>query len=171
MRPRSNVLTHAWFRSFLAGLLVLAITAMSAPGNAMAEAASAPADAPRAAAAGKWIDIDLSSQSLSAYVGKTRVFSTRVSTGTYKYPTVKGTFRIYSKLRSQRMRGGTGRDRYDLPNVPHVMYFYAGYAIHGAYWHNNFGRQMSHGCVNLPLGAAQWMYNWAPVGTQVVVHQ
>ena len=69
------------------------------------------------------------------------------------------------------MRGGTGRDRYDLPNVPHVMYFYRDYAIHGAYWHNNFGRPMSHGCVNLSNSAAKWMYGWATVGTPVVVHR
>jgi lipoprotein-anchoring transpeptidase ErfK/SrfK len=68
------------------------------------------------------------------------------------------------------MRGGTGADRYDLPNVPHVMYFHKGYAIHGTYWHNNFGRRMSHGCVNANKAAAAWLYNWAPVGTPVKVH-
>jgi lipoprotein-anchoring transpeptidase ErfK/SrfK len=156
-------------------VLVLAITV--GPQAALAEPTSPmspqlPPNAPlEAQTGGKWIEIDLSSQSMIAWSGRTKVYSTRVSTGTWKYPTVKGTFRIYSKIRSQRMRGGTGRDRYDLPNVPHVMYFYRDYAIHGAYWHNNFGRQMSHGCVNLPLRAASWMYNWAPIGTRVVVHQ
>ena len=117
----------------------------------------------------KWIEIDLSSQRLRAYAGNTLVYSTLVSTGTSRYPTVQGTFRIYSKIRTQRMRGGTGADRYDIPNVPHVMYFYQAYAIHGAYWHNNFGRPMSHGCVNLPLGVAANLYNWTPMGTTVVV--
>jgi lipoprotein-anchoring transpeptidase ErfK/SrfK len=119
----------------------------------------------------KWIDIDLSRQILVAYEGNTQVYSVSVSTGVARYPTVKGSFRIYAKLPLQRMRGGTGADRYDLPNVPHVMYFFRGYGIHGTYWHNNFGRPMSNGCINLPQGAARWMYNWAPLGTTVVVHQ
>jgi lipoprotein-anchoring transpeptidase ErfK/SrfK len=59
---------------------------------------------------------------------------------------------------------------YDLPGVPWVMYFYSGYAIHGAYWHNNFGAPMSHGCVNMTPGEAQILYNWAPIGTEVYVH-
>jgi lipoprotein-anchoring transpeptidase ErfK/SrfK len=60
---------------------------------------------------------------------------------------------------------------YDLPNVPWVMFFTSrGHAIHGAYWHNNFGNPMSHGCVNLPVSNAQWLYNFASVGTPVVVH-
>jgi lipoprotein-anchoring transpeptidase ErfK/SrfK len=50
------------------------------------------------------------------------------------------------------------------------MYFYSGYAIHGAYWHNNFGAPMSHGCVNMTPGEAQILYNWAPIGTEVYVH-
>jgi lipoprotein-anchoring transpeptidase ErfK/SrfK len=50
------------------------------------------------------------------------------------------------------------------------MYFKAGYAMHGTYWHDNFGQPMSHGCVNIPTGKAAWLYNWAPQGTVVVVH-
>ena len=69
------------------------------------------------------------------------------------------------------MRGGTpGVDYYDLPNVPWTMFFYQGYAIHGTYWHTNFGTRMSHGCVNMPLGAAEFTYAWAPIGTEVWVH-
>jgi lipoprotein-anchoring transpeptidase ErfK/SrfK len=59
---------------------------------------------------------------------------------------------------------------YNLPNVPYTMYFYRGYAIHGTYWHNNFGSPMSHGCVNLATPDAQWLYNWAPMHTRVVSH-
>jgi lipoprotein-anchoring transpeptidase ErfK/SrfK len=59
---------------------------------------------------------------------------------------------------------------YNLPNVPWVMYFAGANAIHGAYWHNNFGRPMSHGCVNMRISEAQWLYNWASIGTPVVVH-
>ncbi len=161
---------RVWLRRIMAGVMIVAMLVVAGPQGALAEPLSAPAGAPTEAQAGaKWIEIRLGSQTMIAWSGNRRVYSTRVSTGTTRYPTVQGTFRIYTKLRSQRMRGGTGRDRYDLPNVPHVMYFYRDYAIHGAYWHNNFGRRMSHGCVNLPLSAASWMYNWAPIGTRVVV--
>lgn len=66
--------------------------------------------------------------------------------------------------------GGAGDDEYFLPAVPYVMYFHGNYGLHGTYWHNNFGQPMSHGCVNLPTDAAQWLFNWAPIGTKVVTH-
>jgi lipoprotein-anchoring transpeptidase ErfK/SrfK len=119
----------------------------------------------------KWILIDLSEQRLTAYQGNRTIYTWRVSTGVRKYPTVVGTFRVYAKLSRQRMQGGRGADYYNLPNVPDVMYFHRGYAIHGAYWHNNFGRPMSHGCVNMPLAAAEWLYDWTPMGTTVVVRR
>ena len=59
---------------------------------------------------------------------------------------------------------------YNLPNVPYVMYYYQGYGIHGAYWHNNFGHPMSHGCVNMKPEEAGIVFNWADIGTKVVVH-
>ena len=59
---------------------------------------------------------------------------------------------------------------YDLPDVPFSMFFYKGYAIHGTYWHNNFGTPMSHGCVNMNTNDAAWIYSNAPVGTYVRVH-
>ncbi len=69
------------------------------------------------------------------------------------------------------MRGGTGREAYNVPDVPWVMYFYADYAIHGAYWHNMFGKaRLSHGCVNTPVAASKFLYSWAPLGTSVSVH-
>ena len=114
----------------------------------------------------KWIEIDLSSQRLYAHVGQQTVMTAVVSTGTRYYPTVRGRFRIYAKYRATRMTG----PGYDLPNVPWTMYFYGGYAIHGAYWHNNFGTPMSHGCVNMKIPEAKRLYDWAPKGTLVVVH-
>jgi len=119
---------------------------------------------------GKWIDVNLSKQSLTAYEGSKVVFSTAVSTGVSAHPTVTGAFNIYVKYTSQAMSGGSGREYYYLPGVPYVMYFYQGYAIHGTYWHHNFGHPMSHGCVNLPTPAAKFMYDWAPMGTTVKVH-
>ena len=125
----------------------------------------APAPAP-GGASGKWIDVNLTTQTLTAYSGQTPLLTARVSTGTWRTPTVAGTYRIYVKYRSARMRG----PGYDLANVPYVMYFYRGYGLHGTYWHNNFGTPMSHGCVNLRTDDARWIYNWAPVGTKVVTH-
>ena len=115
---------------------------------------------------GAWIDVNLSQQRITAYQGSQIVNSFIVSTGTWAYPTVVGDYQVYVKLDSQTMSG----PGYYLPGVPHVMYFYSGYAIHGTYWHTNFGTPMSHGCVNLSLSDAAWMYNFASVGTWVHVH-
>jgi len=114
----------------------------------------------------KWIDVNLSLQTLTAYAGQTPVYTALTSTGLAGTPTVVGTYKIYAKYVSTSMSG----PGYYLPNVPHVMYFFKGYGLHGAYWHNNFGTPMSHGCVNLSLADAEWFYNWAPMGTKVVTH-
>jgi lipoprotein-anchoring transpeptidase ErfK/SrfK len=117
--------------------------------------------------AGKWIEVDLSSQTLLARQGNAVVRKMVVSTGTARYPTPTGRFRILRKYRSITMSG----PGYHLPGVPHSMFFYRGYAIHGTYWHNNFGRRMSHGCINLKRADAAWLYQWAPIGTLVVIHR
>jgi LysM repeat protein len=114
---------------------------------------------------GKRFLVDLSDQMLYAYEGDTLVRSTLISSGLWPNVTVLGTYYIYVKYTSQRMVG----PGYDLPGVPYVMYFYQGYALHGTYWHNNFGHPMSHGCVNMPTPEAEWAFNWAPVGTPVTV--
>lgn len=113
------------------------------------------------------IVIDLSAQRLFAWEGDKLVYSFRVSTGKRSTPTPTGKFRINSKYRINRMRGRG----YDIPDVPYAMYFYQGYAIHGAYWHNRFGTPVSHGCVNLPVKQARRLYNWATSGTLVVVQK
>ena len=115
----------------------------------------------------RWIEIDLSEQRLIAWEGKKQVYSYRISTGKRATPTPKGKFWINSKYRTHRMRG----EDYDIPDVPYAMYFYEGYAIHGAYWHNKFGTPVSHGCVNLRVKQARQLYNWAKVGTLVVVRK
>lgn len=115
---------------------------------------------------GRWIDVDLSAQRVTAFDGDTPVRSFIVSTGTSAHPTVTGQFRVYIKLRSTPMAG----PGYYLPGVPYTMYFYKGYALHGTYWHDNFGTPMSHGCVNLRTSDAEWLYNFASVGTLVNVH-
>ena len=114
----------------------------------------------------KWIDLDLSDQRLVAYVGTVPVYAVWISTGVPRFPTVKGQFRIYRKLTSTTMAG----PGYHLPGVPWTMYYDRSYAIHGTYWHNNFGHPMSHGCVNLPIPDAKWLFDWAPEKTLVVIH-
>jgi lipoprotein-anchoring transpeptidase ErfK/SrfK len=103
---------------------------------------------------------------VTAYDGADPIASFLVSTGTRYYPTVAGQFRIYRKLTKTPMAG----PGYYLPNVPFTMYFYKGYALHGTYWHDNFGHPMSHGCVNLRTPDAEWLFNFAVVGTLVNVH-
>ncbi len=120
---------------------------------------------PPTAVEGKQIVVNLSQQKTYAYENGVLIREFVVSTGLPATPTVTGDFTIYLKLRSQRM---TGPD-YDLPGVPWVMYFYKGYSLHGTYWHNNFGRPMSHGCVNMRTEDAEWLYEWAPIGTPVHV--
>jgi len=113
-----------------------------------------------------WIDVDLSQQRVYAYSGDVIVNSFVVSTGTWQTPTVTGKYKVWIKLRSTDMSG----PGYYLPDVPYVMYFYKGYGIHGTYWHNNFGTPMSHGCVNMTIPDAEWLYNFSSVGTVVNVH-
>ncbi len=116
---------------------------------------------------GKWIEIDLSRQRLIAHQGRRVVLSTRVSTGVPGKATPVGTFRVRLRIRRQTMSG----PGYRLPNVQWVQYFVGNYAMHGTYWHHNFGRPMSHGCVNLTNRDARFLYGWASYGTPVVVHR
>jgi lipoprotein-anchoring transpeptidase ErfK/SrfK len=116
--------------------------------------------------AGKWIEVDLSDHLLTAWDGNTVFLTTLVSIGKASTPTVTGTFHIYAKYHSVNMSG----PGYYQPNVPHTMFFYRGYAIHGAYWRTTFGLNVSHGCVNLNLTDAATLYDWAPTGTKVVIH-
>ena len=95
------------------------------------------------------------------------VLSTLVSTGLARTPTPVGNLPRADQIRSQTMSG----PGYRLPNVQWVMYFVGDYALHGTYWHHNFGHPMSHGCVNLTNADARFLYNWAAYGTQVVVHR
>jgi lipoprotein-anchoring transpeptidase ErfK/SrfK len=78
-----------------------------------------------------------------------------------------GQFRIWIKFRLDDMAGAD----YYIEDVPYVMYFHEGYGLHGVTWHGNFGHPMSHGCVNLPTEEAKWLFNWADVGTLVVIRE
>jgi lipoprotein-anchoring transpeptidase ErfK/SrfK len=114
----------------------------------------------------RWIDVDLSEQLLTAYEGHTPIHSYLVSTGLPDTPTPVGQFRIWIKLRYDDMAGAD----YYIEDVPFVMYFHEGYGLHGVTWHANFGHPMSHGCVNQPNDEAEWLFNFAGVGTLVNIH-
>lgn len=114
---------------------------------------------------GREFVVVLSTQMAYAYEDGVLKHSARISSGLPDTPTVKGDFKIRRKVRRQRM---TGQD-YDLDNVEWVMYFYAGYAFHGTWWHNNFGRPMSRGCVNMTNADAKWFYEFGSIGTPVYV--
>ncbi|GMQ79433.1 MAG: hypothetical protein BMS9Abin02_2022 [Anaerolineae bacterium] len=118
----------------------------------------------------RWIDVNLSTQMLTAYEGNLAVMSTYISSGAWPYLTVTGQFGVYIRYQSQDMNGYRLGYDYYLEDVPYVMYFYKDFALHGTYWHNNFGTPMSHGCVNLTIADAQWLYNWSTYGTLVNVH-
>lgn len=114
---------------------------------------------------GKQIIVSLSNSRIYAYEDGKLVRNALASMGKAATPTVRGNFTVQRKYESQTMTG----PGYYLPGVPWILYFYAGYAIHGTYWHNNFGQPMSHGCVNLPPEEAKWFYDFAPIGTPVLV--
>ncbi len=131
----------------------------------------------------KRIEIKLSAQSLTAYEGDEVVLTARVSTGAVfssadgasrDYRTPKGTFHVLRKRASRHMQGGTpGVDYFDLPGIPWVTYFtWSGVALHGTYWHNDYGRPRSHGCVNMTPEQTRWLFLWTepavPAGEEVL---
>lgn len=126
--------------------------------------------APASPTDGRAVVVSLSQQALWAYESGQVVRSTYVSTGTAATPTPVGLFWVNNKFPMETMEGVIGGEPYRVVDVPNVMYFNdQGDALHGAYWHSNFGAPMSHGCVNLPLDVAAWMYEWAPMGMAVQV--
>jgi hypothetical protein len=142
----------------------------------------------------RWIEVDLSEQKLKAWDGSALFLETSISSGLPWWPTPKGEFRIWIKLRYTKMEGGEGQYYYNLPNVPYVMFFenenvpgWRGYGLHGTYWHDAFGTQRSHGCVNLPTSIAEKLFYWVTPelgsnqwavyasdknpGTRIVIHE
>jgi hypothetical protein len=116
--------------------------------------------------AGRYIDINLAEQKLYAFDGTSLANSFYISSGRSGYETPTGEYSVWTQVRSQVM---DGPDFY-LPNVQWVSYFNGEISIHGAYWHNNFGQPMSHGCINMRNGDAEWVYNYVQVGTPIYVH-
>ena len=126
----------------------------------------------QAAPGEKWIDVNLSSYTVTAYEGATVVHGpVTIVDGAKETPTVTGTYQVYLQYPSQTMEGdNVDGTRYRTEDVPWVTYFHSGYAFHGAPWRSDFGYSASHGCVNMPSADAQWIYNWAEIGTTVVSH-
>lgn len=115
---------------------------------------------------GRYIDVNLSEQTLYAFDGFNLVNQFLISSGTYSHPTPTGEYHVYGKSRVTEMKG----EGYDLPGVEWVSWWSGDYSIHGTYWHHNFGHPMSHGCVNASNSDAEWIYNWNDIGTPVYVH-
>lgn len=107
-----------------------------------------------------WISLDLYEQVVIVYRGSTPIFSTLISSGLERWPTNEGLFHIYFRRTRDNMSGGTpGDDFYFLEEVPWAMFFDEGRALHGAYWHDGFGYRRSHGCVNMSITDAHWLYS------------
>ncbi len=118
------------------------------------------------------IEVNLSTQWLTAYEGALEVYRAPVATGRDGFNTPAGEFAVYDKLTMQTMTGSVGDESWHVPDIPWVMYVVGGVALHGTYWHNAFGTgvRMSHGCINLGMDDAEWLYQWADIGTSVIIH-
>jgi hypothetical protein len=118
------------------------------------------------------IDVDLGAQHLIAYEGDTPVYQAPVATGKDGFNTPVGSFAIYSKYPMETMTGSAGGETWYVPDIPWVQYVVGGVALHGTYWHDRWGTgfRLSHGCINLNIDDAQWLYEWADVGTEVDIH-
>jgi hypothetical protein len=117
------------------------------------------------------IDVNLTTQMLTAYEGDVAVFRAPIATGADGFNTPPGSFAITERYERQDMVGAIGLESWYVPNIPWVQYFYGSVAFHGTYWHDRWGTgvRMSHGCVNLNIDDAHWLYGWAGIGTQVNV--
>lgn len=126
----------------------------------------------QAAPGEKWVDLNLSDKTVTAYEGATAVHGpVSIVDGAPETPTVTGTYKVYLQHEIQTMQGENADGTpYIAENVPWVSYFYSGYAFHGAAWRSSFGYSGSHGCINMPVSEAQWIYNWVDNNTVVQSH-
>jgi hypothetical protein len=142
--------------------LVVSADGLALPRKAVrvAEVVSPPHDVP---AESKWIHVDLEQQTLVAYEGERPVFATLVSTGKPGHEPPRGVFRVHKKYVSRTMSGEDDVDGvYEVDQVPWTMYYWGSYALHGAYWHDDFGTVRSHGCTNIAPLDARWLFYWSP---------
>ena len=117
------------------------------------------------------IEVNLSEQWLTAYEDDLVIYRAPVATGRDGFNTPTGNFAVYDKLPVQTMTGSASGETWNVPDVPWVQYIVGGVALHGTYWHNQFGTgfRLSHGCINLSMEDAELLYNWADIGTPVAV--
>jgi hypothetical protein len=115
----------------------------------------------------RWVDVSIAKQALLAYEGTKAVYATLVSTGeagledpATSKSTVRGIFRIQSKHLTTTMNSTVVGEEFELKDIPYVQYFEEGYALHAAYWHDDFGIPRSHGCINLSPADAKWLFQW-----------
>ncbi len=110
----------------------------------------------------KWVHVDLSEQTLVAYEGDRPVYATVISSGKEGYEPPTGTFQVQQKYISTTMNATDPIDGfYEVEEVPWTLYYHRGYALHGAYWHTDFGKVRSHGCTNIAPVDARWLYYWS----------
>ena len=121
---------------------------------------------------GRRMTVNLSTQWLTAYEDDLIVYRAPVATGRDGFNTPTGSFAIYERLPLQTMVGSASGESWYVPDVPWVQYIVDGVALHGTYWHNQFGSgyRLSHGCINLSMDDAEWLYIWADTGTSVSIH-
>jgi len=121
-----------------------------------------PVDRPEAVDTHKWVSVDLYEQVAIAYEDDVPVFATLISSGLEEWPTNEGVFHVYVRFTRKLMSGAHNQpDFYYLQEVPWTMFFDDQIALHGAYWHDGFGFRRSHGCVNMTVTDAHWLFEWA----------
>ncbi len=121
-----------------------------------------PVEKPEEVDTHKWVSVDLYEQVAIAYEGDKPVFATLISSGLEEWPTNEGVFHVYVRFPRTLMSGAYNQpDFYYLEEVPWTMYFDGDIALHGAYWHDGFGYRKSHGCVNMTITDAHWLFQWA----------
>lgn len=110
----------------------------------------------------RWVGVDTSEQVITAYEGSVPVFAALVASGAEESPTAPGTFHVFFRTHVRDMTRGNIHEPfyYYMEDVPYTMYFDGNHALHGAYWHDDFGRVRSHGCVNMSLTDAYWVYDF-----------
>lgn len=120
----------------------------------------------------KWIEVDLASQTLTAWNDREPDARLPISSGKPGFGTPLGAFSISQKVPAKRTAATVNGEHWDIPGVPWIMVFRSGgYYVHGVYWHNDFGAPVSHGCVTLSVPDAEWLYYWTPSGAPVWIHE
>ena len=128
---------------------------------------------PPSGAGGTVIAVDTYEQAMGVYQDGRLIFATLVSSGSRYFPTRTGTFQVWARIDTGKMSGAyfdDRRDYYFLEDVPWILYYDGDRALHGAYWHDNFGMRSSHGCVNLSPRDARWLFDFAGVGSTVIIY-